>query len=341
MSTWSCRCSCSGSVEATYHFPPDLIQLLNDTIPRLCRSKRDVFSFFRGAGAGNSILSDLEEQFTRDPESIKKFAVVRTVLLRLNEQGDRTLRERREVLKRIVEFEDFSTCWPNDRLEAQGLVSRIRSVIEVKDAFTRMRQEREAEVQKRQAAEHEKSEKRRLQREELAAIQQDLNRLFAMNDPHERGRHLEKVLNRLFAATGIIVREAFTMVQEPGQGIVEQIDGVIELDGEIYLVEMKWLKQPVSVDDVSRHLVRVFNRSATRGIFISYTDYTAAAILACKDSLHNAVIVLCTLQEFVFLLERETGLVEFLKSKVRGSIIDKQPFTKLDFVHSSGITKGI
>ena len=47
---------------------------------------------------------------------------------------------RRELLKRVVEFENFSTCCPEDRLEAQDLVSQIRSVINVKDSFTRMRQ---------------------------------------------------------------------------------------------------------------------------------------------------------------------------------------------------------
>jgi len=92
---------------------------------------------------------------------------------------------------------------------------------------------------------------------------------------------------------------------------------------------MKWLREKVGVPDVSQHLVRVFGRSESRGIFISYTDYTDPALSICKDSLSRAVIVLCTLQEFVLLLERETSLEEFLKSKVRGSIIDKQPFTRV------------
>ena len=59
------------------------------------------------------------------------------------------------------------------------------------------------------------------------------------------------------------------------------------------------------------------------------TEYTTSAIATCKESLSQAVIVLCTLQEFVLLMERETSLVEFLKTKIRGSIIDKQPFTKV------------
>ena len=94
------------------------------------------------------MISDLEAQLAADRESISKFYIVRTVLTRLNEAGEAALRERREVLKRVVEYEDFSTCWPEDRLEAQGLVSRIRSVVDVKDSFTRMRQEREAETRK-------------------------------------------------------------------------------------------------------------------------------------------------------------------------------------------------
>ena len=169
----------------------------------------------------------------------------------------------------------------------------------------------------------------RRQREKQAEVRQDFYRLFALDEPQKRGRLLEKVLNRLFSATGVLVREAFTRVQDPGQGVVEQIDGVIELDGEIYLVEMKWLKDRVSVEDVSHHLVRLYSRSESRGIFISYTEYTTGALATCKESLTNLVVVLCTLQEIVLLLEQESSLAEFLKAKVRGSMIDKQPFTSV------------
>jgi restriction system protein len=73
-----------------------------------------------------------------DPAKINKYQIARTVLTRLNEQGDASLRQRREVLKSIVEFEDFSICWPNDRLKAKGLVQSIQATINAKDAFTRM-----------------------------------------------------------------------------------------------------------------------------------------------------------------------------------------------------------
>ena len=194
--------------------------------------------FFRGAGTERSIISNFEEQVRNDPDSINKFSIVRTVLSRLNEAGDATLKVRREILKRVVEVEDFTMCWPRDRLEAEGLVSRIRSVINVKDSFTRMHQELEAETRKNLEDKRRETEALKRRQENIEAVHKDSNRLFAMDDAHKRGQLLESVLNRLFEADGILVRESFTRMAEPGHGVIEQVDGVVEIDGNVYLVEM-------------------------------------------------------------------------------------------------------
>jgi restriction system protein len=89
---------------------------------------------------GDSVLSDLEARLRKDRNSINKYEIVRTVLERLNSKGEPALRERREILRRVTEFEDFSTCWPSDQLKAKGLVGEISRVIGVKDSFTRMKQ---------------------------------------------------------------------------------------------------------------------------------------------------------------------------------------------------------
>ena len=208
--------------DTTYHYPPELLQLLVDTIPRLCRSKRDVLLFLPGAGVPSAMIGELQAQLIDDPDGVNKFHIVRTVLSRLNDAGDAALRARREILKRVVEFEDFSTCWPGDRLEAQGLVGQVRRVVNVKDSFTRIKQEREEEVRQRREVERNEIETRRRQRSLLAEIEQDLDRLFGMNNPQERRKFLEDVLNRLFAANEILLREAFSRTSETGQRTVEQ-----------------------------------------------------------------------------------------------------------------------
>lgn len=104
-------------------------------------------------------------------------------------------------------------------------------------------------------------------------------------------------------------------------------DGVVVIDGLPYLVEMKWWKpnQPLGPGEVSQHLVRVFNRGHARGIFISASGYTPAAITTCKESLQRSVIVLCKLEEIVLLLEQEKDLKNFLQEKINAAIIDKKP----------------
>jgi restriction system protein len=315
-------------MDITFHYPPELLGLLVDTIPRLARSKKDVLMFFRGAGVSQTHLAELAQQVSQSPASVNKFDMVRTVLARLNAAGESELRARREVLKRVVEFEDFSGCWENDRLEAQGLVHRIRTVVNVKDSFTRMKDELEREraehrrEHEKRAAEH---TKREAAREE---IKRDLFALFAESNPWRRGKQLEAVLNRLFAHYAVLVREAFVLRGDPGTGIVEQIDGVIELDGHLYLVEIKWHGKALGVPEVSQHLVRVFTRGDVRAVIISDSEFSEGAIQQCRDDLSQKVVVLCVLEEIVKVLESGSELGAMLRAKVQAAIIDRRPFAR-------------
>jgi restriction system protein len=123
-----------------YHIPPDLMGLLIDAIPLLCRSKSAVLAFFRGCGVPDRVSSDLRLRVETDRKSISKYEITRVILTRINEQGDQGLAQRREVIRRVTGFEDFSACWPEDRLKAQGLVAAIRDVVNVKDSLTRILQ---------------------------------------------------------------------------------------------------------------------------------------------------------------------------------------------------------
>jgi len=315
-------------MEITFHYPPELLELLIKTIPLLCPSKKSVLLFFQGAGVDSEDLRDVRQRVQENKESISKYEIVRTVLTRVNSAGEKGLGVRREILKRVVEFEDFSACWANDQLKAKGLVAEIRRVVDVKDSFTRMKQEKEEERKKHQAEYEARIESIRKEQEEIDAIKKDLCSLFSMGDTNKRGTLLETVLNRLFKANGILVREAFRRSEE-GTGIVEQIDGVIEMDGYLYLVEMKWWKDPIGKREVAPHLVRIFTRGHAGGILISASGYTDPAILDCKEALTQKIVVLCELQEIIHLLENRGNLKDFLKSKINIAVMEKKPFARI------------
>lgn len=48
---------------------------------------------------------------------------------------------------------------------------------------------------------------------------------------------------QLLQIYGILVMESFKLTEESKKIILEQVDGAIELHGDVYLVEMKWLNQ--------------------------------------------------------------------------------------------------
>jgi restriction system protein len=71
--------------------------------------------------------------------------------------------------------------------------------------------------------------------------------------------------------------------------------------------------------------VRIFSRGHARGIFISASGYTEPAVVVCREALQRSVIVLCTLEEIVRLLEGDVQLQGFFKEKVRAAIVEKEP----------------
>lgn len=303
-----------------YHFQPDLLNLLVDTIPKLCKRKKDVIIFFSSAGVNQKVLADLNDKVQKDASSINKYEIARTALVRLNDAGDAALRERREIVKRVVEFNDFSGCWSDDQILAMGLVAKVRELVNVKDSFTRLQQNYESRLEedkkKRQLEEEARLEQLKQKRQKRQNIKSELSALYQETDTKKRGKQLEGVLNRFFESEGILVRESFTIKGENNEGVIQQIDGAIEVNSHLYLVEMKWWKEALGPGEVAQHVMRLFERSDVRGIFISASGYTDATIINIQKALNQKIIVLFTLKELVLLLESENSFESLLKTKV-------------------------
>lgn len=234
------------------------------------------------------------------------------------------------MVRRIVEFDSFEACWPDDRLKAKGLVSEVRALVGTKDAFTRMSQERDRVLAEHRAANAAELEQRDLRRRRLDGINRDFCALFGERDAQKRGKMLEGVLNRLFHAHKVLVREAFTLRSLDGARTFEQIDGVILFDGHLYLVEMKWLATPIGPGELGQHMVRVMSRGGCRGMFISSSTFTPAGLDMARDQLQRAPFVLAELQEFLAVLKDDGDLQDMLRRKITAAIVDRTPLLRYD-----------
>ena len=155
----------------------------------------------------------------------------------------------------------------------------------------------------------------------------DAGSLSTLTHSEQRGaKKLESALNDLFDAHGIGVRKAFHLAGQNNEGIVEQVDGVIQLESHVYLVEVTWYTAPVGKAKVAQHLVRLMGRAEARGIFFSASEYTKAAVTAARDCLQHKVVVLATLDEVVRVLELQDDIGDFLKKKVDAAMIDRNPY---------------
>jgi hypothetical protein len=317
-------------MDIVFHYPPELLNLLKETIPKLCKSKSDLLNFFQGAGVSQSHLAPYHQLLASNKGGFSKYTVTRELLVTLNQLGERSLGERRSILKRVTDVEDFSGCWENDRAAAIGLVAQVRSMVAMKDSFTRMNLEREDEKKRRIAVNAAALAAAAVRTTKIQKVRGELFALFGAKDPHKRGKDLESVMNALFAAYDILVREAFSVKGVNGEGVVEQIDGLVELDGILYLVELKWWTSSIGVAEIAPHLVRLFSRGGqARGIFISYSDFTEPAVAQCREGIAaGAIIALCKLEEIIRLLDSPQHLRDMLKAKIQGVIADKKPFTQ-------------
>ena len=55
----------------------------------------------------------------------------------MNEQTEKMLGVGRKLLQRIVEFDSFETCYPNDKDRAKANVSDIQKIVKLKDTVTK------------------------------------------------------------------------------------------------------------------------------------------------------------------------------------------------------------
>ena len=58
------------STDITFHYPPELFNLLVDAVPLLNKTKKDLPLFFAGAGVADDILRDLRQRLRGDRKSI-------------------------------------------------------------------------------------------------------------------------------------------------------------------------------------------------------------------------------------------------------------------------------
>ena len=142
------------------------------------------------------------------------------------------------------------------------------------------------------------------------SIKKTFYELAGLEDRQAAGRALEGVLNKLFELSNLKPREPFRVVGE-------QIDGSFELDNEIYLVEAKWEKKPLSEQPLMVFREKIQGKSnITRGAFIALNRCTNEAMDAITRGKQPNFFIIDG-YDLVTVLEGTLSLIEMLRAKIR------------------------
>lgn len=128
--------------------------------------------------------------------------------------------------------------------------------------------------------------------------------------PHKRGYEFEVFLKDLFDSSKLQARSPFRLVGE-------QIDGSFQLGNETYLVEAKWVRDPIGAAELHTFHGKLDQKAAwARGVFISYGGFT-------QEGLHafgRGRKVICMSGEDIYkALGKRIPIADVIERKVRAA----------------------
>lgn len=144
---------------------------------------------------------------------------------------------------------------------------------------------------------------------QLYELKTEFYDLSKLDNRQEAGYRLEKLLSRLFEISALNSRSPFKVCGE-------QIDGSVEIDNNIYLIEVKWTKKPINESDLLVFRGKVEGKSSfTRGMFLSINGFTEDAIKAITTGKQPNFFLLDG-YDLTTVLEEKCSLGELLRHKI-------------------------
>ncbi|MFJ4771521.1 restriction endonuclease [Streptomyces uncialis] len=182
--------------------------------------------------------------------------------------GDLTLRLMVEVSE-MTSFPKLRQQEDSDKLiaEAQEAVAALKGCLDRHQGLVA----EEARFTTELAAHRSATEERRSFAEQLSTLKDEFLQLEKEPNRQKAGLEFEPFLNRLFRLFDLDPRISYNLSYE-------QIDDSITYDTDVYIVEAKWLKDPVEVHYVGSFVEKVRHKGKNAlGLYISVRGFTHGA----------------------------------------------------------------
>lgn len=237
-----------------------------------------------------------------------KYHIIDPILSNLNCTDD-GIGPLRRILAETLNYKDGNhLLWLQDgqkrKQEAERSLEHLRVLVEKHD--NELRKEREEQARRRTEAQEVRASQAFYV--QLRSLRDRFLAYFASTAAQARGIDLETLLYDLFNLFDLQPRGPFRL-----RG--EQIDGAFVLDGVDFLLEAKWEKDPVSLNDL-RDLdgAVASNLDNTLGLFVSINGFSEDALQRYREGNRPRIICMDG-ADLMLVLENKVELPDLLRRK--------------------------
>jgi hypothetical protein len=127
--------------------------------------------------------------------------------------------------------------------------------------------------------------------------------------PRKRGFEFEKLFNKICEDQGILLSNSYKTADSE-----QQIDGAVEINSRIFLIESKWEKKAtLAASKLFSFLGKINSKiEGTIGIFISYNELSENFISAVRNGLRQTCIVIHGEENIMDIIEEKVNLKDFI-----------------------------
>ncbi len=253
-------------MDSSKKFSPASITALKEALINIYWKKQDLKNFVKLSIENDSIINTINWEFNRKFESVNE--LVDRMVARKDIYYDDLIR----LIYDVSNFEDFShlKIWEDSD----------EKIKKAKDSVTRLRQfahgyfkieEEKKELEKKRKKAQEQLESFKRSQEQIETLKTEFFQIAVETNAQKRGRLLEPFLNQLFTLFDLEPKKSFQLKDE-------QIDGAFTFEGNDYLVEAKWQKEPVETGDLKKFAGTLSDKlKNTLGLFISIDGFSSGS----------------------------------------------------------------
>ena len=296
------------------------INALKEALTHSYWYKRDLKNFLHNSISDPSILAKLN--WDNNKRDIVSY-LVDYLILNQKHYRDDLLNLMFEVTQ-ITDFSHLEKIVDGGAKKAKDAKGSIEALKKIYYTYSHNEDEKRKSEERKILAQK-KLEQTKATNEIIEQLKNDYFTLLSQsNNPQSRGYKLERFLVTLFELFDLDPRSAFKLSGE-------QIDGAFLLNNTDFIVEAKWHKDPISIQDLDSFKAKVSRKlENTLGLFISINGFSKEAITTHSSG--QKVIILMDGMDIMAILEKRIDLVELLLLKKKAAAQSGNIFLRVDSI---------